>query len=186
MQKFKYYSCILIFIFFGIHKTIGQTKESQNLNLSIGYGITVPYDETDINGSGFFAHGEYIFNLKKWIDLRPYAGLILTYEDSNNEIYKTTSKALLIGGKGRISAPIPWVAPYLELGIGASIGKFETITPLTDLSKNGVLMHIPFSIGLELGPKHNFDLGFTYYYQPAVEQFSGAIAFGISIPMKKA
>ena len=186
MRKFKYYSCILIMVIFSINYINGQTKESQNLNLSIGYGISVPYDETDIDGSGFFAQGEYIFNLKKWIDLRPYAGLILTNEDSNNEIYKTTSKALLIGGKGRITAPIPWVAPYIELGIGASIGKFETITPLTNLSKNGALMHIPFSIGLELGPKHNFDLGFTYYYQPTVEQFSGAIAFGISIPMKKA
>ena len=186
MQKFKSYSHILIFIILGINHINGQRKESQNLNLSIGYGISFPYDETDIQGSGFFAQGEYIFNLKKWIDLRPYAGLILTNEDSDNEIYKTTSKALLIGGKGRITAPIPWVAPYLELGIGASIGKFETFTPLTNLTQNGVLMHIPFSIGLELGPKQNFDLGFTYYYQPIVKQFSGAIAFGISIPMKKA
>ncbi|MDR5589097.1 hypothetical protein [Christiangramia sp. SM2212] len=186
MQKFKSYSCVLIFIILGIHETIGQTKESQNLNLSVGYGISAPYDETDIDGSGFFAQGEYIFDLKNWIDLRPYMGLFLTYENSDNELYKTTSKALLIGGKGRITAPIPWVAPYLELGIGASIGNFETITPLTNLSKNGVLMHIPFSLGLELGPKHNFDLSFTYFYHPAVEQFSGAIAFGISIPIKKA
>ena len=185
MQNLKSFSCILIFIILGINNINSQSRDTQSLNLSVGFGVSAPYDETDIQGSGFFAQGEYIFNLKKWIDLRPYAGFIITNEDSDNEIYKVTSKALLIGGKGRLTAPIPWVAPYLELGIGASVGKFETLTPLTDLSQNGVLMHIPLSLGLELGPKQNFDLAFTYYFHPSVEQFSGAIAFGISIPINK-
>jgi hypothetical protein len=44
-------------------------------------------------------------------------------------------------------------------------------------------MHIPFSIGLALGPKHNIDVGFTYYYQPSVQQFSGATAIGFSFPL---
>ena len=118
MRQFKYYSCILIIVILSINHVNGQKKENQNLNLSIGYGISVPYYENNIDGSVFFAQGEYIFNLKKWIDLRPYAGIILTYEDSNNEIYKTTSKALLIGGRGRITAPITCVSPYVELGIG--------------------------------------------------------------------
>ena len=107
----------------------------------------------------------------------------MTSKNEDIELYESTSKAFLIGGKGRIVAPIPWIAQYIELGIGASIGEFKTLTPLTDLSYSGLLMHIPFSIGLELGPKHNFDFGFTYYYHPAVEQFTGAIAFGVSFPM---
>jgi hypothetical protein len=45
-------------------------------------------------------------------------------------------------------------------------------------------MHIPFTIGLAIGRKHNLDFAFTYYYQPSVEQFSGATAIGFSFPLK--
>jgi hypothetical protein len=36
---------------------------------------------------------------------------------------------------------------------------------------------------LELGRNHNFDVAFTYYFQPSVEQFAAAAAFGVSIPL---
>ncbi len=183
MLKFKNCYGLLIILFFSIQHINAQTQRS--INISIGYGITSPYDETDVEGSGFYAQGEYIFHLKNWVDIRPYAGLIIT-NDPSNDIYETSSKAFLLGGKGRITAPMPfpWIAPYFELGIGTSIGEFRTYTPLTDLSQQGVILHIPFSIGVEIGSKRKFDLGFTYYYQPAVEQFSGAIAFGVSFPIK--
>ena len=45
-------------------------------------------------------------------------------------------------------------------------------------------MHIPFTIGLAIGRKHNIDFALTYYYQPAVDQFSGATAVGFSFPLK--
>lgn len=94
-----------------------------------------------------------------------------------------TSKAFLFGGKARVCAPIPYIAPYLETGLGLSIGSFETYTPSTNSSKNGLIMHIPFSIGLAVGKKHNIDIGFTYYYHQSAKQFSGATAFGLSFPM---
>ena len=97
--------------------------------------------------------------------------------------YKVTTKAFLFGGKARICAPIPWVAPYFETGIGASVGSFETITPFTYIKKQGLVMHIPLSMGLAIGRKHNIDLAFTYYYTPAVEQSSGAMAFGFTFPL---
>lgn len=46
------------------------------------------------------------------------------------------------------------------------------------------MLHIPFSIGLELGKKHNFGIAFTYYFHISVEQFAGAAAIGLSIPLK--
>jgi len=91
---------------------------------------------------------------------------------------------LLLGGKARITAPIPWVAPYVEGGIGASIGSFETVTPGTSLQASGLIYHIPFTVGLSLGPWHNVDVAFTYYFHPTVRQYAGAAAFGISIPLK--
>ncbi|MDH7444809.1 hypothetical protein [Aquimarina sp. 2201CG14-23] len=164
-----------------------QLIKEKSIDASIGYGISSPYDDVDIIGSGFYLQGEYVLTITKWIDIRSYAGLILTKTDENEQNapeYESTTRAFLIGGKTRIKAPIPWVAPYLEFGIGASIGSFETVTPFTNINDSGLIMHIPFSFGLELGPKHNYDIAFTYYFQNTVEQFAGAVAVGISIPLK--
>jgi hypothetical protein len=97
---------------------------------------------------------------------------------------KAESKAFLLGGKVRVRAPIPWVSPYVEIGIGTSIGKFETFTVFDNIDKSGIIYHIPFSFGLELGRKNNIDLGFAYYFQPSVEQYIGAFALGITFPLK--
>lgn len=87
-----------------------------------------------------------------------------------------------MGTKARFRAPIRWFAPYIELGIGASIGEFETFTAFTAIKKNGIIYNIPFSLGVELGRNNGVDLGFVYYFQPTVEQFLGAFAVGITIP----
>lgn len=165
-----------------------QLIKNKSIDVSIGYGLSVPFDDVDIYGSGFYLQAEYVLTVAKWIDMRPYAGMILTKSNNkdnqaNEPQYKSTANAFLIGGKTRITAPIPWVAPYLEFGIGASIGSFETFTPFTNIDDSGIIMHIPLSIGLELGPKHNFDIDFTYYLHNSVEQFAGAAAFGISFPL---
>uniref|UniRef100_UPI004049E65B hypothetical protein n=1 Tax=Gelidibacter sp. TaxID=2018083 RepID=UPI004049E65B len=167
-----------------------QFIKEKLINVQVGYAISFPYESVDdIADDGFFLQGELVLKAASWFELRPYAGLILTNSngtDLNNNptLEKAESKAFLIGGKARIRAPIPWVAPYIELGLGASIGKFETFTAYTDINKNGVIYHIPFAFGLELGKNNNVDLGFTYYIQPSVEQFAGAFAFGITFPLK--
>ncbi|WP_405207489.1 hypothetical protein [Aquimarina sp. LLG6339-5] len=102
---------------------------------------------------------------------------------NDNPTYeKAETKAFLLGGKARLRAPIPWVAPYAEIGIGTSIGKFETVTAFDNIDKSGVIYHIPFSFGLELGKNHNVDLGFAYYFQPSVAQYVGALTLGITFP----
>jgi hypothetical protein len=184
----NFYKIFLLFTIFFSCIINAQQKTGEYINASLGYGISAPYDEADISGSGFYAQGEYVFSMSKWFSVRPYAGIILTSENkSENQQnlvnYKVTSKAFLLGGKARICAPIPYIAPYLETGLGASIGSFETYTPSTNISKNGLGIHIPFSVGLALGKKHKIDIAFTYYYHPSVKQFSGATAFGLSFPL---
>lgn len=174
----------------GLNQLSAQFAKESSIDISIGYGLSAPYDDINIVDSGFYLQGEYVLQLTKWFALRPYAGLILTNSDGDNTSQNTlinvaTSKAFLVGGKVRLTAPIPWVAPYLEGGIGASMGSFRTRTPFTDIDKSGLIPHFPFTIGLELGPNHNFDFAFTYYFQPNVEQFAGAAAIGISIPLKR-
>ena len=167
-----------------------QFIKNRAINAQIGYGISSPYySVADVANGGFFLQGEYILTVASWFEIRPYAGLVLTSSngkdmDDNPTDEKAESKALLIGGKARVRAPIPFVAPYLEIGIGGSIGKFETFTAYTNIDKSGFIYHIPFSLGLELGRHNDVDLSFCYYFQPTVEQFVGAFAIGVSIPLK--
>lgn len=165
-----------------------QLSKGDYINASIGYGIGVPGDKTSITGNGFYAQGEYVHSISRWFSVRPYAGIILVSGNNDNSQqyqydYHVTTKALLLGGKVRISAPIPYVAPYFEIGLGASIGSFETYTPLTDIKKSGIISHIPISLGLALGRNHKFDFAFTYYSHQSVKQFSGAAAIGFSFPL---
>ncbi|HDZ07081.1 hypothetical protein LCGC14_0166820 [marine sediment metagenome] len=166
-----------------------QFIKEKSINAQIGYGISVPFNSIDqVADKGIFAQGELVLKVTSWFELRPYAGFILTNsngKDLNNNLTneKAESKAILLGGKARVRAPIPWVAPYVEIGLGTSIGKFETLTAFDTIDKGGIIYHIPFSIGLELGKNNNVDLGFAYYFQPSVEQFVGAIAVGITFPL---
>lgn len=167
-----------------------QFFKEKAIDLSIGSGLSAPYEEIDLYGSGFYAQGEYVLSMNKWIDIRPYAGLILTKpgEDGTGDPeagYKSTANAFLFGGKTRLTIPIPYVAPYFELGAGASLGSFITYTPSTNLKSKGFVYHMPISLGLELGPRHNFNLELTYYMHDSVEQFAGAAAFGVTIPIGK-
>lgn len=185
----NFYKIFLLFTIFFFCEIKAQPRTGKFINASIGLGISAPYDESDISGSGFYAQGEYVIGISRWFGVRPYAGIILTSEDKsenqqNQFNYKVTSKAFLLGGKARICAPIKYIAPYIETGLGLSVGSFDTYTPFTNSSKNGIIAHIPFSIGLALGKKNNIDIAFTYYYHPSVKQFSGAAAFGLTFPIK--
>lgn len=185
---FRIIFAITIFSILLSNSAKAQPRKGEFINASVGLGLSAPYDNEDVTGTGFYAQGEYVYGITKWFGIRPYAGLVITSAEKNINTqnlpeYKVTSKSFLLGGKARVSAPIPWVAPYFEIGIGASVGSFETYTASTNIKKNGIIMHIPFSIGLALGRKHNLDVGLTYYYQPSVEQFSGATAIGFSFPI---
>ncbi|UAB80242.1 hypothetical protein INR76_08930 [Marixanthomonas sp. SCSIO 43207] len=86
--------------------------------------------------------------------------------------------------KQELGAPIPWVALHVEIGIGTSIRKFNKLTAFDSINKGGIIYHIPFSFGVELGKNNNVNLGFEYYFQLSVEQFVGALAVGITFPLK--
>lgn len=182
-------SLIVLIVILTSNLAEAQFIKERSINAQIGFGISVPYNSVDeIADRGFFAQGELVLKAASWVEFRPYAGFILTSSNgkdlSNNPTNeKAESKAFLLGGKARVRAPIPWVAPYIEIGIGTSIGKFETFTAFENIDKSGFIYHIPFSIGLELGKNNNVDLGFTYYFQPSVEQYVGAFAFGLTFPL---
>lgn len=166
--------------------TKAQSETAKSLNISLGIASTYPYyDDVNISGRGFTFQSEYVISPKKWIDIRPYAGLIFTKTDSETKDlnYKSSCNAFVLGGKIRFIAPIPYVAPYLESGIGISIGNFDTINTFTNIDKNGIITNIPVSFGLELGRKRKFDFGFSYYFHPSAEQFTGSALLGFKFPL---
>lgn len=179
----------LLIIVLTSNLVVAQFIQEKSINIQIGYGLSSPYNSVDeIVDDGFFAQGELVLKVASWVEFRPYAGFILTSSngrDLNNNPTgeKAETKAFLLGGKVRVRAPIPWVAPYVEIGIGTSLGKFETLTAFDNIDKSGIIYHMPFSFGLELGKNNNVDLGLTYYFQPSVEQYVGAFAVGITFPL---
>jgi len=168
---------------------IAQFIKEKSINTQVGLGLSAPNNSIDkIVDDGFFVQGELVLKTTSWIELRPYLGFVFTNSNGkelngNPTNEKAESKAFLFGGKIRARAPIPWVAPYFEIGFGTSIGKFETFTAFDDINKKGIIYHIPFSLGLELGKNNNIDLGLAYYFQPSVEQFAGAFTIGITFPL---
>jgi hypothetical protein len=64
-------------------------------------------------------------------------------------------------------APIPWVSPYIEIGVGASVGTFKNFTPFPDIDKSGVLLHIPLAIGLHIDRHFSFSIAFSYLEHPS-------------------
>lgn len=165
-----------------------QSYMEEVIEISAGYGWSLPYDEQGYHGSGLYAQGEYLFGVNEYIDLRAYVGYILTKMDgalsgSFDQEDKATSNAVLFGGKARFRIPVEWVAPFAEIGLGGSIGSFETITVNTKVDENGIYAHIPFSIGVELGPRHNMNVRLTSFFHSGVQQFTVAAAIGIRIPI---
>ena len=183
-----------ILVFLTIALTVNtinaQFIKKKSISAQIGVGLSAPINSTaDFADYGFFVQGELILDVSNWIELRPYVGFVSTNPagedfDGNPTNEFATTKALLIGGKARVRAPIRWAAPYFEIGIGTSIGSFETSTDLDNISQSGLIYHVPISLGLELGRNNNFDLGLSYYLQPSVEQFTGAFTIGVTFPLK--
>ncbi|RYZ75239.1 MAG: hypothetical protein EOP06_32655 [Proteobacteria bacterium] len=165
-----------------------QPNTGTFITASIGIGETTPYyeNDTEIIGSGFFAQGEYVWSPLSWFGFRPYAGVVFASGDKEIEGNKfdIRTNAFLLGAKVRIAAPIPYVAPFIESGIGFSAGSFETHTELSNVSKDGVFFHVPLTLGLAVGKRHNFEVKFSYFFQVATEQVFGGVAGGFTFPLE--
>lgn len=190
IQTLHNLSLILIFTLFFSNQANAQT-EGRFIKASIGFGSsTSDYEEENpevIDGFGFYTQGEYIIGLTRWFSVRPYAGAIFTSTDDdkikNPQGYKVETNAFLLGTKVRLCAPIPWVAPFIETGIGASIGSFKTYTNYVNEKKSGVFAHIPIGLGLALGRKNNIEIGVSFYSNLSTKQSFGGFAAGYSFPL---
>lgn len=189
MSKLYSFS-LLLFICLFYQTAYAQPQQGDFISVNAGFGVVAPNDDSEVTGTGFYAQGEYVWSPKSWFGVRPYAGLIIASGETSEEDIAETgvkeyirSNAFLLGGKIRLAVPIPYVAPFVEMGVGMSIGSFRTDTQYTYKKESGVLLHIPVSFGLAIGRKHSTEVKFTYYFHEAAQQFSGAVALGYTWPL---
>jgi hypothetical protein len=160
------------------------------LHVSAGLGFAFPTDDdladTDAEGTGGFGEVEYVYAPVEWATPRAYAGLLLTGANGDCPLTPcdVSAKIGFLGVKGRLLAPIPYVAPFFELGFGASVGSMSTRAGgIVDIERSGVMYHVPFALGLALGEHHEFELSLQYLLHPEQRQFGGALAIGFGFPL---
>ncbi len=178
----------LLLLFVSV-KTFAQPNKGEFLNVSMGLGNTTCYYDVETEGSGFGAEVEYVWAPLSWFGIRPYAGVIFAEAESKKgELFQADVKtnAFLLGTKFRVAAPIRYVAPYIESGIGLSVGNFKTfVFDQRDIDKSGVFAHVPITLGLAVGRKHNIEIKMTYFYQYSVRQIYATAGVGFSIPLNE-
>jgi hypothetical protein len=135
-------------------------------------------------GSGGYAKAEYIYRRVEWATPRLYAGILLTSPESDCGAgvspCDVSAKIFFVGGKLRLMAPIPYVGPFFEIGVGASAGRVSTRSgQAVDVTANGVMYHVPVAVGLAIGSRRQVDISFQYLFHPEQKQITGAVAFGI-------
>lgn len=152
-----------------------------------GLGYSFSLDEGyDGRGSGGFLEAEYVFRPFRVFTPRLYAGGLLTFPEERScgsDSCDVQSKIFFAGAKLRIMAPIPYVGPFFEFGLGASFGYLRTLDRGVDETARGATIHVPFAIGLAVGPRHEFDLAFSYLVHPKERQVGGGVVFGIGFSL---
>lgn len=166
-----------------------SAKADRSVQLVAGIGVHLSTDLQDgPNSQGFFGAGEYVYSFFSFLSSRSYAGLLITSTDEEScegfDPCELSSRLVFFGHKFRLSAPIPYVSPFLELGFGFSLGTLLTrVSSYTDQDLEGGTIHVPLALGLALGRDHRVDLMFSYLRYPTEDSASGALAVGLSLPL---
>jgi len=174
------------------HAARVDEESPRALSLIAGLGLAAPLRQQgqDVNGKGTggYAAAEYIFRLTHWFTPRLYAGGIFAPAESDScggvVPCDVSARILFTGAKARLMAPIPYVGPFIELGFGVSGGRISTRSGRqVDVTGEGLMYHVPFSLGLAIGARHQFDVAFEYLFHPEQKQFSGAAAVGLTLDL---
>ena len=156
---------------------------------SIGYGVSaaeVPRGTTGSTGDGIYVMGEYWAKPFSWLHLRSYVGFLGTSANQTECQLAggcdVSEDIGFVGGKLRLLAPIPYVAPFIETGLGLSFGTIHATDVGVDRTTTGAVLDIPLGFGLSLLAQHNFDVMISYLFHLGAEAFGGAISIGLTIP----
>jgi len=179
--------CVTILLWWLVSGIVHADAERppQLLGASIGLGQNVATTNDAPDGTGFYGAAEYVVIMSRLFSPRAYSGLLLTHPNpegcrTQNGPCDVSAKMGFLGAKARFSVPIPYVAPFVELGLGTSFGAITTVTPSTTRETRGITYHIPAAFGLSLGPAHNFDVAFLFLIHPREKQVNGGATIGLA------
>jgi hypothetical protein len=167
-------------------------EEGPFLGISAGVGLsTVNSSGVAGGGTGAYGRADYLFWRDSWFTPALYTGLLLTRSDRDCGAgvvpCDVSSQLLFAGGRVRFMAPIPYVGPFVELGIGASLGHISTQSgAAADVRWTGATYHIPWAVGVAFGERHEWEIAFEYMVHPEQNQTNGAVAvgFGFRLPVR--
>jgi hypothetical protein len=156
--------------------------------VSAGLGQSSALQAPSGSGLGFYGAVEYLIKPTVWLFPEAYAGVLITSPDSSScdgigSPCDVSAKIGFVGGKLRLLAPIPYVAPFVEGGLGVSFGSLTTRTPEADNGTTSFTYNVPVAVGLALGEDHSFELGLSYLLHPAVGQADSAFTLSLAIPL---
>ena len=166
----------------------GFARIPKLLVLSVGPVFAFPEDtnQNDGQGLGIYAGFEFALLPSRWFSPRAYAGLLVASADENScngaaVPCHVSAQIGVLGIKGRLTIPIPYVAPFIETGVGMSVGAMSTHTVDIDKRLSGVAYNIPFSLGLSfgIGQRRFMELAFAFLYHPDLSQIDGAFTLSL-------
>jgi hypothetical protein len=146
----------------------GLGKAPQWLQVAGGLGGSFTLvDGANGTGSGGYVAVELLSPTYEWATGSLYSGVLLTRPegDCGPGVFPCDLSAgiFFLGAKGRLVAPIPWVAPFFELGVGISIGRTTTLNgAVVEAEAKGFIPHWLWGLGLALGPHNEFSLSLQY------------------------
>jgi hypothetical protein len=158
------------------------------LAVSVGLGSSSTDSSAPGSGSGGYAHVGWAPWRDRWFTPKPYAGGLLTRPSASCgagvEPCDVSASLFFLGGAVRLMAPLPYLAPFVESGIGASLGSMRTRSgSAVDVRWSGLTYHVPVAVGLALGSQHEYELAVQYLLHPAQHQINGAFAVGFAFPL---
>jgi hypothetical protein len=162
-----------------------QAEPDQALGLTAGLAVAVPDSSARRSGYGAGAMllGEYVKWPGNWFSPRGYAGAVFTSPqpscDPGVSPCDIRANLFFLGAKFRLLLPIPYVGPFLELGVGASVGHMAArVGQSLDFDTSGLFFDLPFAFGLALGAEHRFQLSFQFLFHPGESMGTGAFSIG--------
>jgi hypothetical protein len=137
-------------------------------------------------GAGFLAEADYVIEMTAWVLPKLYAGILVTFPDScegGGTPCEVTARMAFGGAKVRLIAPIPYVAPFVDLGLGLGVGVLTTRLPDADYGQSFLAYHFSIFGGLAFGKDQNVDLAVGFLAQPSTPQSAVAFELGLSFPL---
>lgn len=171
-----------------------QPREGKepSVDLAIGGAMTGLVEGGSATSGGLYLSTSYSVPLEPFVGLRAYGGLLFTFpsggrdeEECGREECNVSVQGMLLGGKARVAAPIPWVAPFAEAGVGLTLGAVTTQTAVDDirLGPAGATIHVPLAFGVALGTMRETELAVQAIFHPEAKQYTATLSIAVCVPV---